>query len=141
MLIKNRWDENMRIKIINTEKIRDKYVKEALEEYTKRLSTYCKIEYVETKNPTKEISDKSYVIKINKDGEQLSSEQLAEKISLLGITGNSNITIIVGGKDINNVDFVLSISNMNIDRDLILIILYEQIYRAYRINFNHPYHK
>jgi 23S rRNA (pseudouridine1915-N3)-methyltransferase len=131
----------MRIKIINTEKIRYKYVKEALEEYTKRLNTYCKIEYVETKNPTKEISDKSYVIKINKDGEQLSSEQLAEKISLLGITGNSNITIIVGGKDINNVDFVLSISNMNIDRDLILIILYEQIYRAYRINFNHPYHK
>ncbi|WP_243159265.1 23S rRNA (pseudouridine(1915)-N(3))-methyltransferase RlmH [Clostridium sp. cel8] len=140
MLIKNRWDENMRIKIINTDKIRDKYVKEALEEYTKRLSAYCKVEYVETKNPAKEISFKSYVIKINKEGEELSSEQLAEKIEQLGVSGNSHITILLGADNIE-ADCVLSISRMDIDINILLIIIYEQIYRAYRIINNAPYHK
>ena len=130
----------MRIKIINTEKIRDKYVKEALEEYTKRLSAYCKVEYVETKNPAKEISFKSYVIKINKEGEELSSEQLAEKIEQLGVSGNSHITILLGADNIE-ADCVLSISRMDIDINILLIIIYEQIYRAYRIINNAPYHK
>lgn len=130
----------MKIRIINTEKIKDKYVKDAIQEYTKRLSTYCKIEYVEAKNPTKEISDKSYVIKINKDGEQLSSEQLAEKIEQLGVSGNSQITIYLGANNIE-VDYILSISKMDIDINILLIIIYEQIYRAYRIINNAPYHK
>ncbi|MBA5850260.1 23S rRNA (pseudouridine(1915)-N(3))-methyltransferase RlmH [Clostridium sp. cel8] len=130
----------MRIKIINTDKIRDKYVKEALEEYTKRLSAYCKVEYVETKNPAKEISFKSYVIKINKEGEELSSEQLAEKIEQLGVSGNSHITILLGADNIE-ADCVLSISRMDIDINILLIIIYEQIYRAYRIINNAPYHK
>jgi len=130
----------MRIKIINTEKIRDKYVKEALEEYTKRLSAYCKVEYVETKNPAKEISFKSYVIKINKEGEELSSEQLAEKIEQLGVSGKSHITILLGADNIE-ADCVLSISRMDIDINILLIIIYEQIYRAYRIINNAPYHK
>lgn len=130
----------MKIKIISTEKIKDKYVKDAIQEYTKRLSTYCKIEYVEAKNPTKEISDKSYVIKINKDGEQLSSEQLAEKIEQLGVSGNSQITIYLGANNIE-VDYILSISKMDIDINILLIIIYEQIYRAYRIINNAPYHK
>lgn len=133
----------MKIKIINTEKVRDKFIKEAMKEYAKRLSTYCKIQYIENKNPIKEITDKSYIIRISKEGEQLSSEQLAEKISLLGVTGNSDIVIIVGDIDVDsiNADFVLSISKMDIDGGLILIILHEQIYRSYRINLNHPYHK
>lgn len=131
----------MRIKIINTEKIRNKYVKEALKEYTKRLSTYCKMEYIETKNPEKEISSKTYIIKINNiSGEELSSEQLAEKIEQLGISGNSHITILLGADNIE-ADYILSISRMDIDINILLIIIYEQIYRAYRIINSAPYHK
>jgi len=130
----------MKIKIINTEKLKEKYVKDAVQEYTKRLSAYCKVEYVETKNPAKEISFKSYVIKINKEGEELSSEQLAEKIEQLGVSGNSHITILLGADNIE-ADCVLSISRMDIDINILLIIIYEQIYRAYRIINNAPYHK
>ncbi|GAE88945.1 23S rRNA (pseudouridine(1915)-N(3))-methyltransferase RlmH [Acetivibrio straminisolvens] len=130
----------MKIRIINTEKIKDKYVKDAVQEYTKRLSAYCKIEYVETKNPAKEISDKTYVIKLNKNGEQLSSEQLAEKIEQLGVSSKSHITIFLGDDDIE-ADFELSISKMDIDINILLIIICEQIYRAYRIINNAPYHK
>jgi len=130
----------MRIKIINTEKIREKYVKDAIQEYTKRMGAYCKVEYVESKNLTKEITDKSYVIRIDKHGEQLSSEQLADKISEIGVSGNSHITIFLGKEDIES-NYVLSISRMDIDINILLIIIYEQIYRAYRIINNAPYHK
>ncbi|MCQ1531386.1 23S rRNA (pseudouridine(1915)-N(3))-methyltransferase RlmH [Lutispora saccharofermentans] len=130
----------MKLKIISTEKIKDKYVKDAIQEYTKRLSAYCKVEYVEAKNPTKEITDKSYVIKIDKDGEQLSSEQLAGKVAQIGVSGNSNITIFIGVDNIE-ADYVLSISRMDIDINILLIVIYEQIYRAYRIINNAPYHK
>ena len=130
----------MKIRIINAEKIKEKYVKDAIQEYTKRLSAYCKVEYVETKNPAKEIADKSYVIKIDKDGEQLSSEKFAGNIAQLGVSGNSNITIFIGADNIE-ADYVLSISRMDIDINILLIIIYEQIYRAYRIIHNAPYHK
>ena len=130
----------MKIRIINTEKIKEKYVKDAIQEYTKRLSAYCKVEYVESKNPSKEITDKSYVIKIDKDGEQLSSEKFAGNIAQLGVSGNSNITIFIGVDNIE-ADYVLSISRMDIDINILLIIIYEQIYRSYRIIHNAPYHK
>jgi len=130
----------MRIRIINTEKIKEKYVKDAIQEYTKRLGAYCKVEYVEAKNLAKEITDESYVIKIDKAGEQLSSEQLASNIAQLGVSGNSNITIFIGADNIE-ADYVLSISRMDIDINILLIIIYEQIYRAYRIIHNAPYHK
>ena len=130
----------MKIRIINTEKIKEKYVKDAIQEYTKRLSAYCKVEYVEAKTPAKEIADKSYVIKIDKDGEQLSSEKFAGNIAQLGVSGNSNITIFIGADNIE-ADYVLSISRMDIDINILLIIIYEQIYRAYRIIHNAPYHK
>jgi len=130
----------MKIRIINTEKIKEKYVKDAIREYTKRLSAYCKVEYVESKNPAKEITDKTYVIKIDKHGEQLSSERLAEKVAEIGVSGNSHITIFLGEDDIE-ADYVLSISRMDIDINILLIIIYEQIYRAYRIIHNAPYHK
>ncbi|MGI6096761.1 MAG: 23S rRNA (pseudouridine(1915)-N(3))-methyltransferase RlmH [Dethiobacteria bacterium] len=131
----------MKIKIINKERIKDQYVKDALQEYTKRLSTYCKIEYIEgIKNTNKEINDKSYVIKIAKNGEQLSSEQLAEKIAQMGVSGISHITILLG-EDSVEAGYVLSISRMDIDLNLLLIIIYEQIYRSFRIIHNAPYHK
>lgn len=130
----------MKISVITTEKIKEKYVKAAIQEYTKRLSAYCRVEYAETKNPEKEISDKSYVIKIDKNGEKLTSEQLADKIEQLGVSGNSHITVLLGEGNVK-ADFVLSVSGMDIDINILLIIIYEQIYRAYRIINNAPYHK
>ncbi|QAT63509.1 hypothetical protein EQM13_17385 [Acidilutibacter cellobiosedens] len=79
-------------------------------------------------------------MKIDKHGEQLSSEQLAEKVAQIGVSGNSHITIFLGEDDIE-ADYVLSISRMDIDINILLIIIYEQIYRAYRIINNAPYHK
>jgi 23S rRNA (pseudouridine1915-N3)-methyltransferase len=132
---------DMKIKIIGEEKIQHKYTKEAIKEYTKRLSKYCKIEHKVTRNIEKETNKKTYIIKIDKDGAKISSEKLANKINDLGIQGYSNITIILNNEFNENIDFYLNISNMDMDTDLLLIIIYEQIYRAYRIINNAPYHK
>lgn len=131
----------MRIKIINTQKVKEKYVMDALEEYAKRLSAYCKIEYIENRNPSKIISNKSYIIKIDTNGEQLSSEGLAKEIKNLGISGNSDITILLGNANNIQPNYTLAISKMDFDIGILLIIIYEQIYRAFRIINNAPYHK
>ena len=131
----------MRIKIINTQKVKEKYVMDALEEYAKRLSTYCKIEYIENRNPSKIISNKSYIIKIDTNGELLSSEKLAGKIEECAIRGNSDITILLGNANNIQPNYTLAISKMDFDIGILLIIIYEQIYRAFRIITNAPYHK
>ena len=131
----------MRIKIINTQKVKEKYVMVALEEYAKRLSTYCKIEYIENRNPSKIISNKSYIIKIDTNGELLSSEKLAGKIEECAIRGNSDITILLGNANNIQPNYTLAISKMDFDIGILLIIIYEQIYRAFRIITNAPYHK
>ena len=132
----------MRIKIITSYKIKNKFSQEAIKEYGKRLTKYCKLNLKVTNNVAKDIKSKSYVIKISRTGESIPSEQLAEKISSLGVRGNSDIIIIIDdGYNGGKVDFSLSLSNMDMDSDLMLIILYEQIYRAYRIINNEPYHK
>jgi 23S rRNA (pseudouridine1915-N3)-methyltransferase len=131
----------MRIKIINTQKVKEKYVMDALEEYAKRLSVYCKIEYIENRNPSKIISNKSYIIKIDTNGELLSSEKLAGKIEECAIRGNSDITILLGNANNIQPNYTLAISKMDFDIGILLIIIYEQIYRAFRIITNAPYHK
>lgn len=132
----------MRIKVINKDKVKNKFALEAIKEYDKRLGKYCKIELKTATNVEKEIKGKSYIIKIDRAGEPISSEQLAAKLSSLGIEGNSHVAIVVDeGFNENKVDFLLKLSNMDIGEDLMLTILYEQIYRAYRIINNEPYHK
>lgn len=132
----------MKIKIISKDKIKGGFAGEAIEEYTKRLARYCRTELKFTHNPEKAIKDRDYVIKVGKGGAVLSSEQLAERISSLGIGGNSDIAIVLHDdcKGLR-IDFSLEISRMDIHEDLMLIMLYEQIYRAYRIINNEPYHK
>ena len=132
----------MRIKVLSAKKIQNKFIQDAIKEYAKRLTKYCRIDLKTTSNIEKEIRDKDYIIKISKTGESISSEQLAEKISSLGVSGNSDIAMVVDDEyNVAKPDFNLGISNMDIDGDLMLIILYEQIYRAYRIINNEPYHK
>lgn len=159
----------MKITIICVGKIKEKYFNLAIDEYTKRLSRYCKLEIVEVndeKTPDgaseaeeiqikntegerilKQIKDGAYVIALAIDGNMLSSTDLANKIEQLGVGGNSHIIMVIGGslglsKDLlNRADYKLSFSKMTFPHQLMRVILLEQIYRAYRINSGQPYHK
>ncbi|WP_326909730.1 23S rRNA (pseudouridine(1915)-N(3))-methyltransferase RlmH [Sedimentibacter sp. MB31-C6] len=159
----------MKLTIISVGKIKEKFFSDAIKEYTKRLSKYCKlieeiiqderadenfshseIEQVKIKEGNKilnKIPKNSYVVVLDVKGKQLSSEELADKINTLGIDGNSDITFIIGGSnglsqdvlDISN--FKLSFSKMTFPHQLFKIILLEQIYRAFKINAGETYHK
>ncbi|MDD3403281.1 MAG: 23S rRNA (pseudouridine(1915)-N(3))-methyltransferase RlmH [Hespellia sp.] len=159
----------MKITIISVGKIKEKYLKDAIAEYAKRLSKYCKLELIEVadeKTPDNagetvemQIRDKegdriaryikpdSYVIALAIDGKMLTSEGLSEKINSLGIRGQSHITFIIGGSIglsqtiLSAADYHLSFSKMTFPHQLMRVILLEQIYRSYRIIQGEPYHK
>ena len=150
------------IKIICVGKIKEKFFKEALEEYQKRLSKYTKINIIEVEdinlnNETlikqkeaelilKHIENKDYIITLEIEGKQLTSLELSKKIEELEIT-NSNITFIIGGsygldeKIKNRSNYKLSFSKLTFPHQLFRVILLEQIYRAYKIKNNESYHK
>ncbi|MED2009832.1 23S rRNA (pseudouridine(1915)-N(3))-methyltransferase RlmH [Brevibacillus borstelensis] len=89
---------------------------------------------------SKKLSDKHYKVFISTKGKIISSEDLADKINHLGVTGQSDVSLIIGADSVPH-DEVLSISPMEMDLGLITTIIFEQIYRAYRILNNEPYHK
>lgn len=150
------------IKLITTGKIKEKYLKEAISEYTKRLSKYTKLEIIElndydfdSKNIVlekekeqilKHISDKDYIVTLEIEGKQFSSTEFAEKINNIFIN-NSNITFIIGGSyglhdDIKKKsNLALSFSKFTFPHQLFRVILLEQIYRAFKIIKNESYHK
>ena len=150
------------IKLITTGKIKEKYLKEAISEYTKRLSKYTKLEIIElndydfdNKNIVlekeneqilKHISDKDYIVTLEIEGKQFSSTEFAEKINNIFIN-NSNITFIIGGSyglhdDIKKKsNLALSFSKFTFPHQLFRVILLEQIYRAFKIIKNESYHK
>lgn len=159
----------MKITILSVGKIKEKFYTEAVNEYTKRLSRYCKLEIVQvadektTENSTenemdivkqkeaerllKYISEEAYVITLEIKGKDLDSVELAEKIEQLGIRGVSHIIFVIGGslglhQSISKrADLKLSFSKMTFPHQLMRVILLEQIYRSYRIINNQPYHK
>ncbi|MED9933395.1 MAG: 23S rRNA (pseudouridine(1915)-N(3))-methyltransferase RlmH [Catenibacillus sp.] len=159
----------MKISIITVGKIKEKYLKDAIAEYSKRLGKYCKLEIVEVadeKTPDaanetvedairakegerimKYVRDDAYVITLEIAGTQLTSEGLAGKIEQLGIQGKSHITFIIGGsiglgrQVLARSDYALSFSKMTFPHQLMRVILLEQIYRSYRIINGEPYHK
>lgn len=131
----------MNFKIYLIGKITDKSHKKAIAEYHKRLSRYCKIKVIEVKDKDallKRLSDNTYIILVSPNGSQLSSEDIARKINELGVTGKSDVSLIYGISDLDYQEH-LSISNMNMSIGMTIIILYEQIYRGYRILRNEPY--
>ncbi|WP_096549991.1 23S rRNA (pseudouridine(1915)-N(3))-methyltransferase RlmH [Ureibacillus thermosphaericus] len=133
----------MNIKIFIVANKLEKFILEGLKEYEKRLSRYCKIQFQLFKNEDqlyKRIPNKSYVIKLTTDGNILSSEELSEKINTLGISGKSDIIMLINISQIP-VDETITISPMNMDVGIQTLLLFEQIYRAYRIIHNEPYHK
>ncbi|MFA9422736.1 MAG: 23S rRNA (pseudouridine(1915)-N(3))-methyltransferase RlmH [Sedimentibacter sp.] len=159
----------MKITIISVGKIKETFYVNAIKEYAKRLSKYCKlneeiiqderaddnyspaeIEQVKSREGIKilsKISKSSYVFALDIKGTQLSSEELAKKINLLGIEGTSDITFIIGGSNglssdiLDKADYKLSFSKMTFPHQLFKVILTEQIYRAFKINAGETYHK
>lgn len=159
----------MKITIITVGKVKESYFRGAIEEYSKRLSKYCKLEIVEVsdeKTPDgasdimenkikekegerilKHVKEDAYVIALAIEGKQLDSPQLAEKVNSLGIAGKSHIQFIIGGSlglhpsVLSRADYKLSFSKMTFPHQLMRVILLEQIYRSYRIISGEPYHK
>lgn len=159
----------MKITIVAVGKIKEKYLKDAVSEYGKRLSKYCKLEVIEVadeKTPDhasenvenlirakeaerilKHIKDDAYVVTLEIQGKMLTSEELAEKIEALGVQGVSHITFVIGGSIglgadvLKRSDYALSFSKMTFPHQLMRVILLEQVYRSYRIISGAPYHK
>jgi 23S rRNA (pseudouridine1915-N3)-methyltransferase len=159
----------MRVTLICVGKLKEKYLTQGVEEYVKRLSRYCNLDIIELadeKTPDnassvvedlikkkegerilKSIKDDSYCIALAIDGIMLTSPELAEKIDALGVTGTSHISFVIGGSlglsedVIKRADYKLSFSKMTFPHQLMRMILLEQVYRAYRIIHNQPYHK
>jgi len=150
------------IKLIVVGNQKERYLKDATEEYKKRISKYTKIEIIEIKDEGQVdekkalkiegekikhyITEKDYVITMEIEGKKLNSQEFAEKLRKVQID-NSNITFIVGGsygldEEIKkSSNFPLSFSSMTFPHQLFRILLLEQIYRAYKINNNETYHK
>lgn len=159
----------MKVTIICVGKIKEKFYRDALEEYAKRLSRYCKFEIVEVademtpdsagaaqEEQIKEKEAKRILSKIKEDafvctleitGSRLSSLAFAEWLEKATVEGKSNLVFIIGGSlglhslVTERSDFALSFSDMTFPHQLMRVILSEQIYRAFRIINGEPYHK
>ena len=159
----------MKITCVTVGKIKEKYLTEAIREYEKRLSRYCKLEIVELadeKTPEgaspaeedairereggrilKAIRDDAYVIALAIEGQMLTSEGLAEKLGRLGVEGNGHLVFVIGGslglsdEVMRRADYALSFSRMTFPHQLMRVVLLEQIYRGFRILNGEPYHK
>ncbi len=123
----------MNINIVYNE---NKSIKKIIKEYEKRLTRYAKIKSINSKNYKR--TDKTYYIGI-RNGEYISSEELADKIKTYSISGKSNITFIFD-KDFK-CDEYINISSLDLSDDILIAILFEQIYRSFRIINNQAYHK
>lgn len=159
----------MKITLVTVGKVKEKYLRDAIEEYKKRLSKYCKLEIQEVqdeKTPDaasenqenlirskegerimKYLRDDAYVITLEIGGKMLDSLEFSKKIENLGIQGKSRIIFVIGGsiglgqQVLSRSDYALSFSKMTFPHQLMRVILLEQIYRGYRIMAGEPYHK
>ena len=159
----------MKITLVTVGKIKEKFFEDAIKEYSKRLSRYCKLEIlqvadektpegaseaVELQIKEKEgqrilslIRDDAYVIALAIEGQMLDSVELAERIEKLGVSGISQIVFVIGGslglsaQVMKRADYALSFSRMTFPHQLMRVVLLEQIYRSYRIMNHQPYHK
>lgn len=159
----------MNIKIICVGKLKEKFLKEGIGEFQKRIKTYANLEIVEVKDEAcpensselemekikevegerilSKISKGAYVIALDIGGKSLTSEDFAKKIEDLSVEGISSIDFIIGGSlglsesVKNKSDYRLSFSKFTFPHGLMRLILVEQVYRAFRIINNHPYHK
>lgn len=149
------------ITIITVGKIKEKYIREGIDDYLKRISKFTKIELIELEDESfdkaktlkkeadkilKKINPKSFIVTLEIDGKELSSIELSELIEKTTIT-HSNITFIIGGsyglddeiKKLSN--YKLSFSKLTFPHQLFRLLFLEQLYRSYKIINNEEYHK
>lgn len=159
----------MEIKIITVGKLKEKYLKQGIAEYTKRLQKYTKMTFIEVpdeKAPEtlsekemetvkekegerilSKISDQDYVFALAILGKEYDSVSFAKEIDRLQTHGHSKITFVIGGSlglssDVmKRADATISFGKLTYPHQLMKLILCEQIYRTFRINHNEPYHK
>ena len=155
----------MRITLVTVGKLKEKYLRDAVAEYAKRLGKYCKLEIIEVADEKtaeraseaqeaevrakegerilKHVKEDAYVITLEILGKQATSEEFADKIK----EGKSHIVFIIGGsiglgeEVLKRSDHALSFSRMTFPHQLMRVILLEQIYRGFRIINGAPYHK
>lgn len=159
----------MRLSVITVGKIKEKFYRDAISEYEKRLSKYCQLSLIEVSDEKapenlsdkememikdkegerilSKVKDGQYVITLEIKGKQLTSEGLSEKMADLGLSGQSDVVFIIGGslglsdKVMQRSNFALSFSKMTFPHQLMKVVLLEQVYRGFRIMKGEPYHK
>jgi len=159
----------MKIAIIAVGKIKERYLKDGIAEYSKRLSRFCDVEVIEVADEQapealsasqeeqvkkkeseriiKRLKEGTFLIVLDVKGEKLDSEGFADKLQAFLASGNSHITFVIGGslgldpELIKKARFRLSLSDMTFPHQLTRLILLEQIYRAFKIMNGEPYHK
>ncbi|WP_077596099.1 23S rRNA (pseudouridine(1915)-N(3))-methyltransferase RlmH [Oceanobacillus kimchii] len=159
----------MNITIVSVGKLKEKYLKQGIDEYKKRLNAYAKVSIIEVadeKAPEtmseaemeevkrkegerilSHIASDAFVITLEIQGRMLGSEQLAKKLDELATYGKSKVVFVIGGSlgislDVQKrSDLALSFSKMTFPHQLMRLVLLEQVYRSFRINRGEPYHK
>ena len=159
----------MYIDIVCVGKVKERYLRDAIDEYRKRLSRFAKVDVIEVadeKTPEhasdtlnaqikekegerilKHLRDGAFVVALAIEGDQLTSEQLAARIAQWGLHGVSHLQFVIGGslgldpRVLRRANMMLSFSKMTFPHQLMRVILLEQIYRAFKINAHEPYHK
>lgn len=159
----------MKITVLTVGKLKEKYLRDGIAEYAKRLGRYCKLEIIEVadeKTPDgasaaqeaqikavegarllRHIKDGDYVIALAIDGKTPDSVELSAKLEALGVQGESSLAFVIGGslglsdEVLQRADYKLSFSRMTFPHQLMRMILLEQLYRSYRIMNGEPYHK
>lgn len=159
----------MNITIISVGKLKEKYLKLAVEEYSKRLTRYCKLNFIELSDEQtpdnasekeeeiikdkegdkilSNVKDNMFLVAMDLKAKELTSEEFSAFIDNCGITGNSNIAFVIGGslglskKVLQRANYKLCFSKMTFPHQLFKVMLLEQIYRGFRIMKGEPYHK
>jgi 23S rRNA (pseudouridine1915-N3)-methyltransferase len=167
-----KWEKGenaMKITVLAVGKVKEKFYRDAIGEFQKRLGRYCRLEIVEVADEQtpdhasgaterqikvqegrrllKKIREGDWVCALAIEGKMLDSVGFSQKINALGVGGASRLVFVVGGslglseEVLGRADFLLSFSEMTFPHQLMRVILLEQIYRAYRIMKHEPYHK
>ncbi len=159
----------MNITLITVGKIKEKYFTDAIAEYSKRLSRYCKLNVIQVNDePTPDnaseaqelaikekegqrildkVKDGSYVCVMAIEGKQMDSVEMSKWLDKLGVSGRSDVTFIIGGSlglseaVMKRADYKMSFSKLTFPHQLMRVVLLEQIYRCFRISHHEPYHK
>lgn len=159
----------MKLTVVAVGKLKEKYLKEGISEYSKRLSRFCELQVIEVDDEQapenlsesqeiqvkrreadrimKKVKDGSALIVLDLKGKRLNSEGFADKLNSFFISGKSHITFVIGGSLgldkglVERADFRLCLSDMTFPHQLARLILLEQVFRVYKILNNETYHK